>query len=196
MTLKIHDFHTFVVMYDKELTIREPKVPWFNRILFSVIFSAFLTFIIYFFSDNVINELTTLDLANATFYLIWLFGVLIVFILPLISRHYIHFNFSNFKIMHSYSIGIFTYNEKWQNLEDLKYISVFNAYSGYEINLWYKKNKFLRVFALEDSNEAFEKAFSLSEKLNIDLLDARIRGNHRWVYKSAYRETGKIEYID
>lgn len=183
-------------MYNIELTIREPKVPWGNRILFSVIFSAFFTFIIYFFNSNVLNELTPLDLANVAFHLIWLFGVLIVFILPLISRHYTHFNFSNFKIMHSYSIGVFNYNEKWQNLEDLKYISVFNASNGYEINLWYKKNKILKVFVLEDSNEAFEKAFSLSEKLNIDLLDARIKGHHKWVDKLVYTKTGKIQYID
>jgi ABC-type uncharacterized transport system fused permease/ATPase subunit len=182
-------------MYDKELTIREPKIPWFNLILFSIIFSAFITYIVYLYNNNFINDLSNPNSLTIIVYLLWLFGILVVFILPIISRHYIHLNFSNLKIMHSYSIGVFNYNEKWQNLEDLEYISVFNTANGYEVNLWYKKNKILNLIALEDFDEVLKKAFYISEKLNIDLLDARKRGYHKWINKEIYRETGKIEYL-
>lgn len=98
--------------------------------------------------------------------------------------------------MHSYSIGIFLFNEKWKNLEDLEYISVFNTSNGYEVNLWYKKNKILNLFALEDYDEVLKKGFYLSEKLDIDLLDARKRGYHKWINKEIYRKTGQVEYLD
>ena len=59
-----------------------------------------------------------------------------------------------------------------------------------------KKNKILNLFALEDFDEVLKKAFYLSEKLNIDLLDARKRGYHKWVNKTVYEKTGKVEYKD
>lgn len=183
-------------MYDKELTIREPKTPWLNRILFALICSAFITYISYLYNNNFITDLSNPNTVKIIFYLLWLFGILIVFILPIISRHYIHLNFSNLKIMHSYSIGIFLFNEKWKNLEDLEYISVFNTSNGYEVNLWYKKNKILNLFALEDYDEVLKKGFYLSEKLDIDLLDARKRGYHKWINKEIYRKTGQVEYLD
>jgi hypothetical protein len=183
-------------MCKTEFTIREPEVPWFNKILFSLLFAAFFSLILYIFKNNIKEILTSGDIKQVVVYLIILFGILIVFVLPIISRHCTHLNFSEIKIKHSYSIGPFTYNEKWQNLKDLNYISIFHTQNGYEVNLWYKKNQILNLFALEDINEVLEKAFFLSEQLNIDLLDARKRGYHKWINKSVYKEVGKIEYLD
>ena len=183
-------------MYESEFIIREPKIPWLNKLIFGGFFAAFIVLLIYIFNKTKTEAFTARDLKQIVVYLIILFGILIVYVLPIIARHYIHLNFSELKIKYSYSIGVFNINKKWKNLEDLNYISVFHTENGYEVNLWYKKNKILSLFALEDFNIVFEKAFFFSEKLNIDLLDARKRGYHKWVNKTVYRNTGEIEYLD
>jgi len=63
------------------------------------------------------------------------------------------------------------------------------------VNLWYKKNKILNLFFMENFDEVIEHAFVFADRLNIDLLDARIRGNHKWVDKKAYKATNEIVYI-
>lgn len=148
-----------------------------------------------FFRSDVTDKLTPQEIKKIIFYLIILLGILIKYILPIVTRNYVHLNFTELKIMHTYSVGIFSFDGKWKKLEDLNYISVFKDTSLYEVNLWYKKNKILNLFALEEVDKALEKGFILSEKLNIDLLDARKRGYHKWVNKEIYRETGKIEYL-
>ena len=183
-------------MHDIEFTIREPKIPWFNRILFSVLLSGFCVLIIYIFKDSIYSRLNKEDVEKVIVFLIMLLGIFIAFILPIIARHYIQLNFSHLKIRHSYSIGPLMYKEKWQPLKDLNYISVFHTDNGYEVNLWYKKHEILNLFILDDFDEVLEKAYFLSEKLNINLLDARTRGHHKRVNKKVYKETGMVEYLD
>ncbi|WP_303316365.1 hypothetical protein Q4Q34_06050 [Flavivirga abyssicola] len=184
-------------MYNVEFTIREPRISWFNKILFSALFSGFCVFVLYIFKSNgVYHRLNKEDTEKVIVFLILLLGILIAFILPIIARHYIHLNFTHLKIRHSYSIGPLVYREKWQNLKDLNYISVFHTKNGYEVNLWYKKHEILNLFVLDDFNEVLEKGFFFSEKLNIDLLDARKRGHHKRINKVIYKETGKVEYLD
>lgn len=178
-------------MIKSEFIIREPNISWFNRILFAFIFSGFFTLVVFLFSNS---RLASEDILNVIKHLIILFFILIIFFIHLVIRHYIHINFTKFKIQHSYSIGFFKYNEKWQNLIDLKYVSIFHTSNGYEINLWYKKNRTLNLAVLKDYNEAIKKGYFFSEKLNIKLLDARKRGEHRWIDKHVYKETGKIVY--
>lgn len=183
-------------MSEVEFTIREPKIPWFNRILFSALFSGFCVLIIYIFKDSIYSRLNKQDVEKVIVFLIILLGIFIAFILPIIARHYIHLNFTHLKIRHCHSIGPLMYKEKWQPLQDLNYISVFHTANGYEVNIWYKKNEILNLFVLDDFDEVLEKAYFLSEKLNIDLLDARKRGYHKRVNKKVYKETGAVEYLD
>ncbi len=49
---------------------------------------------------------------------------------------------------------------------------------------------------LDDSEKAMENGFLISEKLDIDLLDARKAGYHKWVNKQVYKETKKVIYSD
>lgn len=72
---------------------------------------------------------------------------------------------------------------------------MFSSRGSYQVNLWYGNNKFLNLFLLDDYDSVIEKAFIFSDKLNIDLLDARERGNHRWVNKDVYRETKQVKYL-
>ena len=183
-------------MIESEFIITEPKTHWVNRIIFSFIFSAFAILVIYIFESSLYKELIHRNKRLVIVYLMILFGILNRYILSLLSKQSVHINFPKLKIKRDYSLGIFNYSGKWHTLEKFNYISVFHTENGYEVNLWYKKNKILNLFALKDFKKVLEKAFPFSEKLNIDLFDARKRGYHKWVNKAFYKETGKIEYLN
>lgn len=178
-------------MHSVEFTIREPKRPWLLKVFVAAAFSAFFTYLVYFFTTKEHNTGQTWTLIT---YFAWFFGVLFVFLIPLIARHYIHFNFSKLKIKHSYAIGMLTYNESWQDLKNLEYISVFKTQNGYEINMWFNKNEILNLAVFEDAEEALKQGLFFSEKLNIDLLDARKRGYHKWVDKTATKTNNILTY--
>lgn len=112
-----------------------------------------------------------------------------------IASHSVHLNFENQKIQHRYRVGIFNYKEVWQNLVELEYISVFRTRDYYQVNMWYQKNKILNLMTIEDPDKAIENGYLIAERLNIDLLDARKRGYHKWVDKKAFKDSGKVSYL-
>ena len=181
-------------MISVEFTVREPKTTWINRIIFSTIFSGIITLMVYLIRRNILENLTTVDLIYIILHLISFLLIIFSFLFSIVVRDYIHFNFSKNKMRYSYSFGNFKYNKKWQDLVDLKYISVFNTENGYEVNLWKKKKEILNLFMLNESNEAFKNALFFADKLNIDLVDARKRGNHRRINIITYKKTGEIVY--
>jgi len=95
-----------------------------------------------------------------------------------------------------FTIGIFKYG-KWKPLPKLDYVSLFATdQSVFQINLWNNKNKHWDLYEEFNHKDAFKIAFELSELLNIDLLDATIPGNFKWVDKKASKETGEMKYLD
>ncbi len=94
--------------------------------------------------------------------------------------------FRNVKIIGNHSFG------SWQDLPEIKYISVFRTIiassvmgrSGATvtsrektilINFVYGKNQRLRVYKTENVEDAFEKAKYFSEKLNLRIFDATLK---------------------
>ncbi|WP_353777187.1 hypothetical protein [Winogradskyella sp. 3972H.M.0a.05] len=177
-------------MTEIEFTVREPKT--------SLVFKAFAAFILAVYSTVCYYFLTTKEgSSESAVYLIALgFIVMRYMVLPSFVLKSIHFNFSESKIQRQTSLGPISFKGKWKALKALEYISVFQTGNGYEIRLWHTRTKTLNLFALEDYDEALKQGFYFSEKLNIDLLDARERGNHRWVDKEAYRTTGEVVYTE
>ncbi|ARV09537.1 hypothetical protein BTO05_07740 [Winogradskyella sp. PC-19] len=176
-------------MIEKEFTIIEPKKSIFIKIVLALILATYTTIVYYFLNKE--------DFTNYIIKLLLL--TLVVFnwmVIPYLSRKSIHLNFSHKKIKYEQRIGPISIKKKWKTLKNLKYISVFSTENGYEVNLWHSKNKIINLFVDEDIEAVVEKAFFFAEKLEIDLLDARERGYHRWINKTIYRQTNKIEYID
>lgn len=181
-------------MIKTELIVLEKEIPLLNRIIFSIFTAGFLTFIIYALSKR--SEFDFVNQAYIFTYSIFLVFIILIYLVPLIITKSIHINFTKLKLKHVYNVGMFKWQGKWRALNEPDYLSVFKTENGYEINLWYKKNKVLCLFALENFDDAIKKGLYFSDKLNVDLLDARKRGNHKWVNKSVYKETGEINYLD
>lgn len=177
-------------MVEKEFTITEPRISTGQSILIAFILTVYIALCYYFWTVNDDKSKTIALLIALGFF------VLKYMVLPNLKTKSIHLNFTSKKIKYETSIGPFSFRNKWKNLENLEYISVFNTDNGYEVNLWHNKNKIINLFAFDDFEAVIEKAFFFSEKLDISLLDARKRGYHRWIDKDKYRLTREIEYLD
>ena len=77
---------------------------------------------------------------------------------------------------------------QWKTINNYEYVSVFNqpqvdGNNVFEVNLWYDKNKHWELYEKYDFEEAFLIGYKISEQLNIDLLDATIPNDYKWVDK-------------
>ena len=177
-------------MIEREFTIREPQASNGLKILIAFILTVYVAICYYFITSNEKKTKTIAYLAFLGFF------VIRYMVLPGLTKKAIHLNFTLKKMKHETCIGPFTFGYKWHDLENLEYISVFNTDNGYEVNLWHNKNEIINLFVYNDFDKVIEKAFFFAEKLNVDLLDARERGYHKWIDKDIYRTTGKIEYTE
>lgn len=180
-------------MLKSELIIKEPCKPILNKVIVALLYTCIFGYATYLYLYK--------DLLNhpqkwtIIIYLIILLLILFLSSFMAIASHSIHLNFEQRKIQHQYLVGIFNYKEVWQDLIELKYISVFRTGDYFQINMWYQKNEILNLMTVEDYDEAIKNGHLIAEKLKIDLLDARKKGYHKWVNKTIYKETGKIEYL-
>lgn len=87
------------------------------------------------------------------------------------------------KLVSRFFIGPFQ-KDMLTKVPQLEYVAVFrNAKDYYEVNLWYKGNKHYKMYAFEEKQPALQFAQMVSQKLNLDLLDATERGNSQWTEK-------------
>ena len=182
-------------MLENELIIREPEIPLLRRIIVSIAFGLFFFITIFVYNLTLIYSFNFGDIIQIISYIIFLFIVFLMSLVPLISRHFIHIKFNELKIRHSFAIGMWNYNEKWQDLEGYDYISVFKVGESFQVNLWYHDRSILNLLVIENFEDAIENAYQISAKLNIELLDASVKGNHRWVDKTIYAENSKIVHL-
>ncbi|MCT4629201.1 hypothetical protein [Winogradskyella sp.] len=105
------------------------------------------------------------------------------------KRIYIDLEHSKFKP--TIEIGPLKFG-KWKQIYNYEYVSVFHQplQDGdyiYEVNLWYDRNKHFCLFEKNDYKEAFIIGYELSEELNIDLLDATVPNDYKWVDKNEWK---------
>lgn len=85
------------------------------------------------------------------------------------------------KLVTRFSIGMFSY-DKSSPVPSLEYVSVFkDARGGYDVNLWYIGNKHYVMCDFYDSEAAFVFARYVATKLNLELLDATVKGDSKWI---------------
>jgi len=81
---------------------------------------------------------------------------------------------------------------KWKRINNYEYVSVFHqplkggSYT-YEVNLWYDSNKHFKLYEKNDYKEAFIIGYELSEELNVDLLDATVPNDYKWIDKAEWK---------
>ena len=85
------------------------------------------------------------------------------------------------KLISIYSVGVFSKRIE-SKIPKLNYISIFkNSKDEFEVNLWYEKNKHYKMYVFEKFDEALELGKQLSNRFNIDLLNATKKGDFKWI---------------
>ncbi|WP_179351136.1 hypothetical protein [Winogradskyella vidalii] len=115
-------------------------------------------------------------------------------------RKSVHVDLKNSKFRPTFSVGPLKFGQ-WQTIKNYQYVSVFHqpTVDGnyiFEVNLWYDDNKHFELYFVNNYQEAFLMGYELSEQLNIDLLDATVPNDFKWVDKDEWKAkiaSGKID---
>jgi len=83
-----------------------------------------------------------------------------------------------------YVVGPFS-KDVLSEIPELEYVAVFlNSKDVFEVNLWYKNNRHYQMYQFDEKAQAFNLAKLTSTKLNIELLDATVKGDFQWIDKT------------
>ncbi len=116
------------------------------------------------------------------------------------SQKRVYIDLKNNRFKPSFEVGPIKLG-KWATIDNPEYISVFGRLKQdgslvYEVNLWYDTNKHFELFERNSIKDAYNMGYDISEELKIDLLDATISNDYKWIDKETYKKTGKIEFLD
>ena len=106
----------------------------------------------------------------------------------------------------NFSIG------KWKPLPNTEYVSVFatseditvralsaettNSRDVILLNIFHDRNQKFTAYSTTSLKDAFDVASHIADALAIDLLDATVKNDYKWVDKDTLREKGEISYTD
>lgn len=102
----------------------------------------------------------------------------------------LHFDLVKRKYKKQYAVGPIKYGN-WEYLPNIEYICVFaqglSDSDGnrvgviYDVNVWYNTSKHFTIYSSEELEPAYEMAKYMALKLEVDLLDATIPHDKKWV---------------
>lgn len=105
----------------------------------------------------------------------------------------IHFDLAKRKYKKEIAVGQMTVG-KWHHLPQIEYVSVFKQgtisdggrhphtrSNRYDVNVWYGISKHFTIYSDVEMEYAYDMAMRLAVKLNVDMLDATIPNDFKWV---------------
>lgn len=154
-----------------------------QRLIAALFYTATLVLIVVFFFLLFKIDFYNPDQANAIPDCIYLMTFFFLGGLNFSTVTSIFFDLEKEKMKTEYSVGPFKVN-RFSPIPELKYVSVFKkANDYYLVNLWYKGNKHFEIAEFNDTKSAFEFGEMFSDKLKLDLLDATVKGDSKWIEK-------------
>lgn len=175
-------------MKEDYISIAETPKPLWQTIIAALAFTAALGIIIASFLYNIFNLSNFKAIATMTESVIYLTAIGIGFSRQ--KRIYVDIKASKFKT--ATEIGPFKIG-KWTTINNYEYVSIFLQLLAdgtyiFEVNLWYNNNKHFKLYEKDNFEDALNIAYNLSEELNIDLLDATIANDYKWIDKEALKQ--------
>lgn len=71
---------------------------------------------------------------------------------------------------------------KWEYLPNIEYLSVFKKEEDvYDVNVWHGVNRHFTIYTSEDIKPAYDMAYRIALRLDIDMLDATVKNNSVWM---------------
>ncbi|MEL1244703.1 hypothetical protein AAEO56_10560 [Flavobacterium sp. DGU11] len=121
-------------------------------------------------------------------FLIALLTIDFVFMLWMVI--YIKFDVAGRRFKKEYTVGLLRLG-MWRKLPQIDYISVFkqlgssdegeSLFIRYDVNVWYNDTKHFTIYTHPDKSQSYSMAMRLAVKLNVDMLDATIPNDFKWV---------------
>jgi hypothetical protein len=163
-------------MKDEVIISQGKRSLWHNII--AAFFYALGIIAVYFFFFGFESSIPILGRKFDAFELI-LYSFVIAFYFSVVKSY--HFDFTN-NLYKKQQAFLWFKLGKWNPLPELEYISVFQKEEGvYEINLWYIGNKHFKIYHMFDEAEAMKVGKQLAISLRIDLLDATVANDSKWI---------------
>jgi len=173
---------------DSPIIISERNRPFWQiavaALFLTATFTILCAFILQFFIYNeIINHI-----AKYIYYSLYL----LPFGLNFCTQKRVHIDIKNSRFRPTIEIGNFKFG-KWKTIKNYEYVSVFynpskHESEQFEVNLWYDNNKHFELYARHNFEDAMHLAYTLSEELKIDLLDATIKNKYEWIDKEALKQ--------
>ncbi len=164
-----------------------------NRSLGQTIIAAllFTTAFVFLFYVLITTEWSIKDTRPLGHHLKTFTGILIVAI-GFVFQKSVYIDLERSRFRNTFEIGPIKLGQ-WKTIKNYEYVSVFhqpleNKNKIFEVNLWYDTNKHWELYEENDASEAFSIAFEISEQLNIDLLDATVPNDYRWIDKEKWKQ--------
>lgn len=181
---------------EKNIIVSEKQRPLWQRIIAALFFTAAFALMLYMIIYVNWTDKNAINIGYDIKTVIYLIGFGVAF-----SFHQsVYIDIENSKFRTTIEIGPVKLGQ-WKTINSYEYVSIFHQPLSdgdkiFEVNLWYDRNKHWELYEKYDYKEAFLIGFEISELLNIDLLDATIPNNYKWIDKKASKEAGKMVYLD
>lgn len=180
----------------ESIIVSEKMRPLWQRLLASLFFTAAISFLAYglykanWTDDNIIG------IGHHIKSCIYLMG----FGIALSFHQSVYINLKESKFRATIEIGPIKLGQ-WKTIHKYEYVSIFHqpltdGEKIFEVNLWYDKNKHWQLYEKHDYKEAFTIGFEISDLLNINLLDATIPNDYKWIDKKTSKEKGEMVFLD
>ena len=109
------------------------------------------------------------------------------------SRKQIYIDIENSKFKATNEVGPIKIG-RWKTIKNYEYVSIFTQPMSdggftFSVNLWCNNNHHFTLYTENNFELAMEMAYDLSEKLDIDLLDATIKGDFKWIEKEELKQS-------
>jgi len=167
---------------DFEVAIFEKKRSWYELLLASVFYSAII-YMIYLSIYYGFIEPSTKIFIRAIITLLLCGTYCFVYGLKFSATKNLLIDLDTNLIVSRYVVGPFSYDVK-SKVAEFEYVSFFkDKFDCYGTNLWYFKNRHYKMYDFDNKEAAYQFALDISNKLNIDLLDATEKGNFIWIEK-------------
>ncbi|WP_290700776.1 hypothetical protein [Lacinutrix sp.] len=176
-------------MDKKHIIVSETPRPFWQLII-AALFLTFAVFVItlFIYRFNLDNKYLRSLARNG----LPIIGFLIAGGLSFCTQKRIYIDLENSKFKPSLEVG-FVKIGKWKTINNYEYVSIFfdpskSETEMFEVNLWYDRNKHFELYTRNNFEDAVSVGFDISKALNIDLLDATIPNDFKWIDKDELKQ--------
>ena len=173
---------------ESAIIISESKRPYWQLVIAALLLTFAFYVLLISCLDISWSFKDVLPMAHSLEFVVFISAIAIGFC----SHKCVYIDIENSRFKPTMEIGFIKIG-KWKTIKNYKYVSVFydpskSESEQFEVNLWYDQNKHFELYTRNNFRDAMQIAYNLSEELEIDLLDASIKNDYKWIDKEELKQ--------